>query len=247
MVRHERSVGKLSRQGVADTGIAGHAAYEGDGMLEAEASSESDDLARDGHAEPGCDAVARMAEGDQTDDFALGEDCAGAGNRKGLGRGSSGVAEVVEGHVEGAGHDLEETASPRGAAIVEGEVDGVAELVGADDLAVLPADIDDRADVGKEVMDAASLAGDLGRAGGSLGKEIAAVAGNAKAGEIGRSEVPGVQGRGEGGIGGFTRSPAGRNDGTSSQPLNGIPHDRFGRDGAEVKAGHKGRRARRSC
>ena len=138
-----------------------------------DAVAEAGNAARDGLVDAVDDVALVCAHGELRDDLALGKHRAGRADTDLLGRLVAKVAEVFDLHLEHAGHNIEEAAGTGRALVVHDKVLHHA-VLDLDDLHVLTADIDDRADVRKKKGRAFGMAGKLAHL--HIGKAVKTVA-----------------------------------------------------------------------
>ena len=111
----------------------------------------------------GGDAFDRLALRAERDDFGLGEDHTLAGDLGRRGGLQGRLAQLVDGQVEDASDFLQEAPGARGALVVHHErLDLAVFRVDSNGLRVLPADVQDGADVGIEEVRSQGVRGNLG-------------------------------------------------------------------------------------
>ena len=156
--------------------------------------------------------------------------------------------DVLDGHRQHVGDDLHAPAGPGRALVVHDEVQHLAALVAADDLAVLATHVEDGADAGAaHVVGAPGVAGDLGDGAVGEGHVDPAVAGAHRVGDVVEREADGLAAplKARSGAVGAGRAGAG---GVEGEKLAVGQQDRLGTHRPDVDAhGHgRGRRQSRS-
>ena len=164
--------GKQGAEGRADSQTAG------EGTLPAQGNAGGKDAHTPGDGEKHARGDVRRGcpPGKQADDFRFRKDGAHAGNGDGLAQ-RGGFSQRGEIHAEDPGKNLEKPAGSGGAFIVHKEILYGPVRIGADDLAVLSADIEDKTGFRKEMDGAGGMAADFRRDIMRRGKGNAAVAG----------------------------------------------------------------------